>query len=461
MKRKPVNINIHTCGNATLIVECDGKPIIATDPWLHFYRCYFGSWATTKLIPDYHLELLEKCNYIWISHYHPDHLSIASLSRIKAKNKTILLCEQFSNRVAKDLRAKGYKVLILPKRNFINIANGLEIATFPTADTIDSALLIRANNCLVVNLNDTDADSSVNFIKKEVAKVDHSILLKLAGYGDVDMINIYDQDNNFIEPLASQKPAPGFLLTQNASKFNCKSAMHFSSFHKYVREDSLWANKYTTPESDLLRGWKKEINYFKQFSSLSLTTDGIKKMDNIAYPKDNDIEILPAKKFGDNWEEEPNSNEIKEIKNYLNEVNKIYSKRDFIQIMIGKTIIKPTIENKNYITLQAPKNSVLRSVRENIFDDLLIGNFAKLIINNKSNINYHSIFRFASKIHDNAEIRNGEELKEFFTFVRDSFDSKKNYFNYRFKKHTRELILSNMREKIGLLSKLKNIYQRL
>lgn len=461
MKKPFANINLHTCGNATLIVECDGKPIIATDPWLHFYRCYFGSWATTKEIPDYHMELLEKCNYIWISHYHPDHLSLASLARIKAKGKTILLCEQFCNRVANDLRVKGYKVLILPKRNFISIANGLEIATFPTADTIDSGLLIRANNCLVVNLNDTDADSSSNFIKKEVAKVDHSILLKLAGYGDVDMINIYDQDNNFIEPLASQKPAPGFLLTQNAIKLNCKNAMHFSSFHKYVREDSLWANKYTTPESDLFRGWRKEIKYFKQFSSLSLTNEGIRKLDKISYPKDNNLEILPAKKFGDNWEDEPNNNEIKEIKNYLDEVNKIYSKNDFIQIMIGTTIIKPTFENKNYITLKAPKNSVLRSVRENIFDDLLIGNFAKLIIPKNSNINYHSIFKFASKIHDNAEIRSGEELKEFFTFIRDSFDSKKNYVNYKFKKHARELILSNLKGNIKFLSKLKKIYQRL
>ena len=78
---------MHTCGNATLIIEKDNKPIIATDPWLHFHKAYFGSWATTHRIPNYHLELLEKVPYIWISHFHPDHLNLRSLLKIKAKEK--------------------------------------------------------------------------------------------------------------------------------------------------------------------------------------------------------------------------------------------------------------------------------------------------------------------------------------------------------------------------------------
>ena len=65
------------------------------------------------------------------------------------------------------------------------------------------------------------------------------------------MINIFDENNKFIEPLASTKTAPGYLLTSQAKKIKCTHAMHFSSFHKYVRTDSIWANKYTTPENDL------------------------------------------------------------------------------------------------------------------------------------------------------------------------------------------------------------------
>ena len=85
------NINIHTCGNATLIIEKDKKPVIATDPWLDCHKAYFGSWATTHKIPDFHMSLLEKCPFFWISHFHPDHLNLRSLLRKNYTNKLSIL----------------------------------------------------------------------------------------------------------------------------------------------------------------------------------------------------------------------------------------------------------------------------------------------------------------------------------------------------------------------------------
>ena len=91
------------------------------------------------------------------------------------------------------------------------------------------------------------------------------------------MINVFDDKNNFIEPIAASKPAPGLLLTSQAKKINCTHAMHFSSFHKYVRRDSIWANKYTTPRSDLKRGWDNKIGYFEEFSTILVNQDGFQK----------------------------------------------------------------------------------------------------------------------------------------------------------------------------------------
>ena len=78
-------IKLHTCGNATLIIERDSKPIIATDPWLDTHTAYFGSWSTSHKIPSFHLDLLEKVPFIWISHFHPDHLNLRSLLKLNAK----------------------------------------------------------------------------------------------------------------------------------------------------------------------------------------------------------------------------------------------------------------------------------------------------------------------------------------------------------------------------------------
>ena len=133
-------VKLHACGNATLIIERNSQPIIATDPWLDIHTAYFGSWSTSHKIPAFHRDLLNRVPFIWISHFHPDHLNLRSLLKLKAREKTILISYQYSSRVAEDLRSAGMKVIILPPRKFINLADELEIATFPIISTVDSTL---------------------------------------------------------------------------------------------------------------------------------------------------------------------------------------------------------------------------------------------------------------------------------------------------------------------------------
>ena len=453
------NIKLHTCGNATLIVENDNGPIIATDPWLDKHSAYFGSWAMTHKIPKFHLDLLTRVPYIWISHFHPDHLNLRSLLSLKAREKTILLSYQHSNRVALDLRKAGMKVIVLPPRKFINLEKDINIATFPILNTVDSVLLIKSKRNLVINCNDTSCDTSIRFIKKEIAESKHSLLLKLAGYGDADMINIYDEYNNFIEPIAASRPAPGKLLTSQAKKINCTHAMHFSSFHQYVRADSKWANKYTTPENDLKRGWDKQIGYFKQFSSLQITENGFKKI-SMPYPELNIIPIQSPSKFGDNWDEELKSQDISIVKNYLDIIYKIH--KNAFSIKVGNKIINPSnLVNSPNLILHAPRKSLIRSIKSNIFDDLLIGNFAKLIIPSRKKINFRRVLAVPSKYIDNVGIRNLSDLKEFLWNYRNSYDDKFIQVKSDIMLASREFITTNFIGKTKLLGKLKSLYQKL
>jgi hypothetical protein len=50
-------------------------PVLATDPWIKG-AAYFGSWTTSHLIPEEQLAHVKACKYLWISHGHPDHLSM-------------------------------------------------------------------------------------------------------------------------------------------------------------------------------------------------------------------------------------------------------------------------------------------------------------------------------------------------------------------------------------------------
>ncbi len=452
-------IKLHTCGNATLIIERNSKPIIATDPWLDTHTAYFGSWSTSHKISSFHLDLLEKVPFVWISHFHPDHLNLRSLLKLKAREKTILISYQYSSRVAEDLRKAGMRVIVLSPRKFINLAAGVDIATFPILKTVDSVLLIKCKKNLIINANDTGWDSSSDFLKREVAKSRHSLLLKLAGYGDADMINVF-KNNKFIEPIAATKPAPGNLLTLQAKKLKCTHAMHFSSFHKYVREDSLWANRYTTPETDLKRGWDKKIGYFQQFSSILITEDGFKKIPSI-YPTKNDLPIHPPEKYGDKWDDELTDFDEKFVIKYLNKIAKV-NKNSF-SIKVGSRIVSPDQKfhkAKSSFIFHAPRKSLLRAIKSNIFDDLLIGNFAKVYILENQPVNFKNTFKVASKYIDNAGVNNLEELKKFLWVYRNSYDNKLIQIKSDIKVKSRDLILSKLISNKKILGVLKNIYQR-
>ena len=453
---------MHTCGNATLIIEKDDRPIIATDPWLHNHTAYFGSWATTHKIPDFHMSLLQKVPYIWISHFHPDHLNLRSLLKIHAKDKKILLSYQYSNRIANDLRNAGIDVIVLPPRKYINLEEDFELATFPILSTVDSGLIIKCKKNLIVNLNDTLCDPSKDFLKKEISKSKNSLLLKLAGYGDADMINIFDEKNRFIEPIAASKPAPGMLLTSQAKKINCTHAMHFSSFHKYVRLDSLWANKYTTPQDDLKRGWDNKVGYFEEFSSIEINDNGFKKI-NSEYPQLNDIEINSPEKFGDYWDQNLKKSDFNIVKDYLNSIEKI-SKVSF-KIKVGSKIVSSdtnTTKKKQspIFILHAPRNSLVKAIKLNIFDDLLIGNFAKLIIPSNYYSNYRNLLKIPAKYIDNIGIKDANELKEFLWIYRNSYDNRVRQLKSEIIQNSRDLIISKFRGKNKILSYLKKIYQR-
>jgi L-ascorbate metabolism protein UlaG (beta-lactamase superfamily) len=73
-----MTLRFETAGNATLIFHEDGRPVLATDPWLDG-RCYSGSWALERKMTDAERQAVLGAEYIWISHGHPDHFHVRSL----------------------------------------------------------------------------------------------------------------------------------------------------------------------------------------------------------------------------------------------------------------------------------------------------------------------------------------------------------------------------------------------
>src|SRR5437764_419937 len=86
--------------------------------------------------------LYYNCQFAWISHGHPDHLSPDSLRLLRAKK--ILLPDHRGNRIRDDLMAFGYDVQVLENRMWNKISDRIRIISIADYNQ-DGVLLIDIN----------------------------------------------------------------------------------------------------------------------------------------------------------------------------------------------------------------------------------------------------------------------------------------------------------------------------
>ena len=258
-------IGAQTIGNATIIAY-DKTPILSTDPWLGSdHYAYFGSWYLPHTIPEKIQQDILSSKYIFFSHGHPDHLNPDSLH--KFKNNTIILGDHVGKRMFNDLNSQGFKVIILKERVWTELSKNISVMSISTKIQ-DTILIIKIKDDIFINLNDA-GPMSYRFIKKTVKGFKRKFLLSISGWGDADMINFYDKEDNFIEPLAAKKHPVGDYLSLIAKLVSANYVIPFSSFHEYQREDSVWANKYVTPMAEYKNGIHNDITYIEPFAFIS------------------------------------------------------------------------------------------------------------------------------------------------------------------------------------------------
>ena len=234
-----VDLGFQTIGNATLICYDQG-PVLATDPWLTGSP-YFGSWTFSHAIPDEQMEAVRGCRYLWISHGHPDHLSIETLNIFK--EKTLLVPDHVGGRIAQDLRGQGFNVLVLKDATWTRLSPRIHVLSIADYNQ-DGLLLVDVGGTLIVNLNDGSACGWELFLKSTIRRYRRSFLLRLFGRGDADMMNFVDESGKRLEPLAGEKYAIGPWIAERANALGVNNVIPFSSFHRYQRSDTIWANQY-------------------------------------------------------------------------------------------------------------------------------------------------------------------------------------------------------------------------
>ncbi|HZP99725.1 MAG TPA: hypothetical protein VFB13_09320 [Reyranella sp.] len=398
-------------GNATLIAY-DGKPVLATDPWFGDEEpAYFGSWILSHRIPAHLKEDIANCRFVWFSHGHPDHLNPTSIGRFKERK--ILLPDHLNGRIFKDISPEGYDVTILPDRQWVSLSDKIRVHCI-TTKIQDAVLLVDVAGKLFINLNDAGTRDCSRHIRGIAKDYGHSYALALSGYGDADMINFFAEDGSFVTPRAARKPSVGQQLANLAKATGAKSVIPFSSFHQYQREDSIWAQAYTTPMDAFGQGLPRDVGYFPPFSSVDCETLKVETLQ----PEELRVTPKPPAQFGDNWSDMLEPQDVKAIESYFARKDRVQNYLGFINFNVGgkDNFVKLRGRADRGITFRVPRASLMTAIEYRIFDDLLIGNFMKTTLHGIKSLNEGTVENFTynvTKYADNGLVETEDEVRKY------------------------------------------------
>ena len=412
-----VELGFETIGNATCTVFDEGKPILTTDPWIEDFP-YFGSWKHRYHIPKQQKSNVYNSKYIWISHGHPDHLDLKSLN--KFIDFKILVSEHYDNRIYNDLKKLNYPVKLLYSNQAVRLSKNISIKCFPDWN-LDTVLIINIKGeDLIVNINDSNLHGIRSIIKKEISSYKNhknKFLLQAIGLRDADMINFYDEDNNFLlDNILNNKFKTGLWWTSSMKDLGCNYGIPFSSMHSYQRKDSYHINKYIRPLNEHSHYFDNTIG---ELLPAFVIWDSLKKDYKTINPKKTkDIKINPEV-FGDSWSDHLDESDKRLIENYFNQIETIKLFIGVIHFNCGGKIFSIKISNiQNEIFFEVPRNSLIKAIRYSIFDDLLIGNFMITRLKNLDSL-YPNFSPYVTKYFDNGKVKDFPELKKYFKYYKN------------------------------------------
>jgi len=403
-------IGFETIGNATLTLF-DDEPVLTTDPWV-YGNPYFGSWGHKYQIPIEQLNNIKKSKYIWLSHGHPDHIDPDSFSLFEGK--TILLADHYNKRIFNDL-SKKYKCVELKSNKWFEITKNIRIKSFSDWNQDSSLIVEILKKDLIFNLNDGQALGWSKEIKKIISNYKNKFLLRLISWGDADMINFYNHNDDFVMPLAAEKKPCGETYSYNLKKWGCNFILPFSSMHRYVRNDSIKMNKFITPLKFHYEKFdNKHGEMLPAFIKWNSSTNDYEKIN----PKENLYEIRASDYYGDQWSDELEIEDKIILKKYFSQFDHLKKKFGFISFFIGNKEFNIKLSDRNEgIQFETPRNSLIYSVKNNIFDDLLIGNFMKTKLINVPSL-YPDFTPYVTKYGDNGKVYSNNELKKYFDYYK-------------------------------------------
>ncbi len=229
-------------GHASLLLE-EGDVSILCDPWLvgDAFNEAWAPWPRPVLAP----EALERVTHLWVSHEHPDHLSIPTLKSIPSERRagiTALYQHHWSGEVVSFLRTLGFADVVELRHGVPERLGPRIVATLHQVGHEDAALTVSGGGHTVLDLNDAKpSDAKLRRMRAEIGPVD--VL--------VDQFSIAGWPGNPDETNRHQRVAASVLdeVARHVEVLEPRWLVPAASFVRFV-----------SPENDYINGLGNSID---------------------------------------------------------------------------------------------------------------------------------------------------------------------------------------------------------
>jgi UDP-MurNAc hydroxylase len=239
-------MKIHFVGHACIVAECADTSILM-DPWL-FGKIFNDSWSLLPE-PKFDAAKLDKVDYLWLSHEHPDHCHFPTLDSFPAAFKarvTVLFQDRDYTKVFGALRKLGYQRFErLPHRVVVPLSDKPDATKVYCyhAGLMDSGLAVLGQRQVIFNAN--DARISVGECKGILQDIGHVDALlnqfSLAAYAG-------------FEPHEKYLPQRAKQILENVSSvhraLDAKVTIPFASFMYFSSLDNKYVNNFVNSARD-------------------------------------------------------------------------------------------------------------------------------------------------------------------------------------------------------------------
>ncbi|MFO1257750.1 MAG: MBL fold metallo-hydrolase [Gammaproteobacteria bacterium] len=220
-------MRIQNIAGATAVLEHNGVRILF-DPWMD-EGIFHGAWyhyPPSKVS----LEDLGRIDFIYISHIHEDHCSPGTLSKLN-NDAEIIILDRKPNLVAKFLdnhKFKFKKIHLVQARKPKEILSNLSIDMIegdpanPMAHAIDSTLILKWDDYIIVNANDClPYKDGMDYILGHYQKIDIALIPYAGGSGYPSCyLNLTDEEKELERNRIIENKLEAFLYNANYLKPN-------------------------------------------------------------------------------------------------------------------------------------------------------------------------------------------------------------------------------------------------